>query len=215
MKKRLTSLGVDLGYRPQSYFWALDSHIRLASDITGAKRRAMYEAALRNGQHAIASALMETPELEGEDRQMMGLIHPDFMGGEYLPKKRGQEVEIARIVIASTTRDVTCVYARRGKSRIYYRVVDEYGGDTLANPTRTSIRPLTLSQLTDFFLSSWDLLNVLDGNFDRDGYPRHEVHGFIVDASSSFYAEFGDLVYEIVDAWVDEKHADFEEDEEE
>lgn len=63
-------------------------------------------------------------------------MHPKFMGGEYLPDRNSGEVEIARITIASTTRDVTSVYAKRGKHRIYYRVVDEYNGDTLVNPSR-------------------------------------------------------------------------------
>jgi hypothetical protein len=45
----------------------------------------------------------------------------------------------------------------------------------------------------------------LEANFGDHGYHREEVQGFIVDASSSFYAEFGDLVTQRVDAWVDEK----------
>jgi len=110
--------GIDLAYRPHSYFWAADSGIRLASDITGANRRQMYYAALHSGQHEVAEALMATPVLDDEDRTMIGRIHPAYMGGEYLPRKAAQEVEIARIAIASTTQDVTCVYARRGKSRI-------------------------------------------------------------------------------------------------
>jgi len=52
---------------------------------------------------------------------------------------------IASITIASTTQDVTSVYARRGRKRIYYRVVDEYGGETLSGRrTRSSTQPLTL-----------------------------------------------------------------------
>ena len=35
------------------------------------------------------------------------------MGGEYLPDCDLNEVEIARITMASTTQDVTCVYAKR------------------------------------------------------------------------------------------------------
>jgi hypothetical protein len=31
------------------------------------------------------------------------------------------------------------------------------------------------------------------------------VQSFIVDASSSFYAEFGDLVIQKVDAWIDQR----------
>jgi hypothetical protein len=181
--------------------------IRLASDITGADRWAMYEQALREGNDALAISLIDEPVLGSEDRRIIGSIHPAFMGGEYLPRRKVQEVEIARITIASTTQDVTCVYARRTKSRIHYRVVDEYEGTTLDRDQCTSSRPLTLKQLTDFFLTSWDLLGCLEANFSDDAYPRDAVHGFIVDASSSFYAEFDDLVRQRVDEWLDEKHA--------
>lgn len=209
-KARRTAGGIDLGFRPQTYFWALDKGIRLASDITGANRRKMYEKAVEQGLDDAADALIAEPVLSEEDRQMIGRIHPAFMGGEYLPRRRSQAVEIARITIASTTQDVTSVYARRGAGRIHYRVVDEYGGDTLTNPTRTSVRPLTLGQLTDYFLSSWKLLDVLEMNFG-DRYSRDEVHDFIVSASSSFYAEFGSLIRERVDDWLDERTEDEEE----
>jgi len=210
-KARSPRAGIDLDYRPQTYFWALDAGIRLASDITGAHRKAMYEQAVQDGNDALATLLIEEPVLSGESRQTFGSFHPAFMGGEYLPRRKAQEVEIARITIASTTQDVTCVYARRTKSRIHYRVVDEYEGDTLSRPTRTSTRPLTLEQLVNFFLSSWDLLDCLETNFFDDAYPRDQVHGFIVDASSSFYAEFEDLVRQRVDRWLDDKHAELEE----
>jgi hypothetical protein len=127
------------------------------------------------------------------------------MGGEYLPNREAQEVEIARITIASTTQDVTCVYAKRGASRIHYRVVDEYENMTLDERTRTSLRPLTLIELFDFFIKGWDLFCCLEANFGDHGYNREEVQGFIVDASSSFYAEFGDLVTQRVDIWVDQR----------
>ena len=97
------------------------------------------------------------------------------MGGEYLPDQRRREVEIARITIASVTQDVTSIYARRTKHRIVYRVVDEYGGETLAEKnTRSSKQPLTLVQLADFFLGGWDLLQVLEMNSfnDRGGRTK-------------------------------------------
>ena len=65
-------------------------------------------------------------------RQYLGSLHPSGMGGEYLPDLTTQEVEIARITIASTTQDVTCVYARRAGYAIALRVVDEYDGGTLS-----------------------------------------------------------------------------------
>ena len=104
---------IDLGYRPQSYFWPITHDTHVITAIKGERRR---------------SAL--------------GRLHPSFMGGEYLPDRRDTEVEIARINIDSTTSDVTSVYAKAGKDRIRYRVVDEYNGDTLSEKrTRSSKRP--------------------------------------------------------------------------
>ena len=198
--------GLDLGYRPTGYFWAQLKGIALVSDIKGAERRRLYAQALESGNDALLPVELRQDTLDESDRQGLGRIHPAFMGGEYLPTREAAEVEIARITIASTTQDVTCVYARQVGGRIHYRVVDEYGGDTLSGAgTRTSTRPLTLKQLADYFLESWDLIACLDCNFEGDGYPRDRVHGFIVDASSSFYAEFDRLIRARVDEWLDTK----------
>ena len=201
--------GIDLKYRPNSYFWAREHHITLLSDIKGAERRKIYESALGGGNaHLIDPGLVEHA-LTAEDRTMQGRIHPNFMGGEYLPNQGAGEVEIARITIASTTQDVTSVYARRVGQRIHYRVVDEYSGGTLQGRSeRTSLKPLTLKQLVDFFLGSWDLICCLDANIESDGYPRNEVHDFIVDAYSSFYPQFGSLINARVNDWLDSVSVD-------
>ena len=73
--------------------------------------------------------------------EALGRIHPAFMGGEYLPDLSQDEVKIARITIASTTQDVTSVYARRGKNRIHYRVVDEYGGRDAVGTEHAHLHP--------------------------------------------------------------------------
>ena len=107
-------------------------------------------------------------------------------------------------MLTLTTQDVTCVYARQVGQRIHYRMVDEYNGDTLKGKgTRTSILPLTLEQLVGFFLKSWNLIGCLDCNFCDDGHPVNRIHRFVVDASSSFYSEFGDLVHARIDEWLD------------
>ncbi len=196
---------IDLKYRPSNYFWAREHSIPLVSDIKGAERRKLYTGALLAGVPEWVDPALLQHALPNEHRQAQGRIHPAFMGGEYLPNNRNGEVEIARITIASTTQDVTCIYARPVGQRIHYRVVDEYSGDTLeGRGHRTSLKPLTLKQLTDFFLKSWNLLSCLDANFESDGYPRDEVHDFIVDASSSFYAEFDSLIHAHVDEWLDQ-----------
>jgi hypothetical protein len=131
---------IDLAFRPKTYFWPLGLEKQLLTHIKGAECRAA-----------------------------IGRIHPTLMGGEYLPDMNDDEVEIARIEIRSTTSDVTSVYARRIETGIHYRVVDEYGGDTLSgHDERDSIEPLTLAELTEFFLDSWSLLDCLEMNFETD-----------------------------------------------
>lgn len=120
----------------------------------------------------------------------------------YLPDLMESEVMVARIVIASTTQDVTCVYARRGKHRIYYRVVDEYGGSTISvRGTRTSMRPLTLGQLEAFFNGAWSIFAVLDANFGDSGYDLDEMLDFVVCVESEFYPRLDTLYRRRISAW--------------
>lgn len=196
--------GFDTQYRPDTYFWAQQYKVKLISDIKGAERQKFYQHALQSGDLDTTELALFESTLDAETRQQWGRIHPACLGGEFLPRQKSAEVEIARIVIASTTQDVPCVYARQVGQRIRYRVVDEYNGSTLSGTgVRTSVKPLKLGQLVDFFLDSWDLIACLDCNFESDGYPSDEIHGFIVDASSSFYAEFGSEVRARVNSWLD------------
>jgi hypothetical protein len=129
------------------------------------------------------------------------------MGGEYLPDLAHKEVMIASITIASVPRDVTSVYARRGKHRIHYRVVDEYDGDTLSEPrARTSTRPLTLGQLEVFFNGAWSLFGVLAMNFDD--YDVEEMLRFVVSVDSPFYPQIGQLYEQRIRAWASARRAE-------
>jgi hypothetical protein len=94
---------------------------------------------------------LASDELSDEARERLGRIHPTFMGGEYLPGYRANEVEIARIELQSTTADVISVRARqagRKRARIEYKVVNEYRSEFVFKPHSTN-RPLTLGQLVD------------------------------------------------------------------
>jgi hypothetical protein len=197
---------IDLKYRPHSYFWAKEIGVQLSSQIKGAERKVLFESLVAQGRGDEIDELLSKPVLSIDERQSFGRYHPHFMGGEYLPDRTGEEVEIARITIASTTRDVTSVYASQGAKRIHYRVVDEYDGDTLRGTAhRATLKPMTLGQLTNFFMSTWDLLNVLDFNFEDGGYSSEEIKSFVIDASSSFYAEFGQLIDVRIDKWIKTK----------
>ena len=167
---------IDLYYRPHSYFWADEKGIQLSSQIKGAKRKALYDASVAEDESSNFDELLKKPSLSNSERDLIGKIHPSFMGGEYLPEKITSEVEIARITINSTTQDVTSVYVSLKDNLIYYQVVDEYDGETLSDEKEffTEV-PMTLTELCDFFLNAWPLMEVLEMNFEESNYDLYEV----------------------------------------
>ncbi len=198
----LSTRSIDLDYRPRTYFWPLGLKPHPLSSIKGANRRERIARVLaEDPDAAIPEALLQSA-LEEPLRQFIGRLHPSEMGGEYLPDLLPDEVEIARITIASTTQDVTCVYARQAGDGIALRVGDEYEGDTLSSRRgRKYPGPLSLGELTNFFLRRWNLLDVLQMNFEDEGYPSEDVFGFFW-ASSDFYPELDDLVRYRVRKWL-------------
>ena len=194
--------GIDLAFRPPSYFWPLGLETHLLARIKGAERRATVQRLIDAGRlDEIPNGLLQSM-LDEPVREALGRIHPAFMGGEYLPDLTSNEVSIARITIASTTRDVTSVYARRCKHRIHYRVVDEYQGDTLSEKrARTSTQSLTLGELETFFSGAWSLFDVLDSNFGDGGYDLNQMLRFVVAVESEFYPQLGTLYKRRIEAW--------------
>ena len=188
---------LDLSYRPESYFWPITHETHRIAAIKGERRRNIIRAAFDADAVTPLDEYYAVPVLDEPDRRALGALHPSFMGGEYLPNRQETEVEIARINIDSTTSDVTSVYAKAGKSRIYYRVVDEYNGDTLSDKrTRTSKRPLTLAELVKFFLGAWSLKDVLEGNdLDLEG-----AHDF-THPSSELYPQFSAAIRAKIKEW--------------
>ena len=188
---------LDFSYRPERYFWPITHETHLIAAIKGERRRNIIRAAFDANTVTPLDEHYAAPVLHEQDRRALGALHPSFMGGEYLPNRQETEVEIARINIDSTTSDVTSVYAKAGKNRIYYRVVDEYNGDTLSEKrTRTSKQPLTLGELVEFFLGAWHLNEVLEMNeLDREGAQA------FTHPSSEFYPEFGKAIRAKINEW--------------
>src|SRR6056297_2099715 len=192
--------GIDYSYRPERYFWPMDAETQILTRVKGAIRRDYVKAMIDDGRFDEIPADITREELSEEDRKAAGRIHPWLMGGEYLPKLRKHEVEIARTTLKSTTRDVACVYAKRGKNRIYYRVVNEYEGefDLLAEPTkRTSIKPMTLVSLVEFFAHSWGFMEILESNYYWGEGDTEEILDFFT-GESEFYDEFHEALVEKV-----------------
>ena len=196
----------DLDYRPRTYFWPLGLKPHPLSSVKGALRRQLIAGVLAEDPDADIPRLLLKPALPEPLRQFVGGLHPSGMGGEYLPDLIPTEVEIARITIASTTQDVTCVYARQVEDGVFLRVVDEYDGDTLSSKRgRKYPGPISLGQLSRFFLNRWNLLDVLRMNFEEHYYrPEERVMRFFR-GSSDFYPEFDDLLRHRVRKWVDQQ----------
>ena len=181
---------IDLDYRPAGYFGPQSLEDYVLSRVKGALVKRRLRELLASNEHDEVAQLLREHGVPEEECRARGGVHPLLMGGNYLPGSDSGEVEIARIFIHSTTGDVTAVYARMAGPQIHYRVVDEYGGDTLQGKTTCeSIRPLTLGELYDFFTSAWPFHEVLDANFEGD---TESMLGFFV-AESDFYPELDAL----------------------
>ena len=181
---------IDLDFRPPTYFRPQQLEKYLLSKVKGAVLRKRLEALFEAGRHDEVRHLLGDAAFSAADRAALEALHPMFMGGHYLPDTGDAEVEIARISLHSTTFDVTSVYARAEDGAIHYRVVDEYGGDTLQGPSEaTTTAPMTLGELADFFLSAWPLIELLEMTYedDLDGAMRFFY------ADSDFYPDFDHL----------------------
>jgi len=178
---------INLDFRPVTYFGPQSLPEHLLSRVKGDVVKRQLEALYKENKFEELSCLLDTIGVDKEEIKALGSVHPMFMGGNYLPDLTINEVEIARIAISSTTFDVTCLYARFDAGKIHYRVVDEYDGDTLSGPSEmVSEQPLTLGEMTDFFLAAWSLIDVLEMNFDDDLNSALDFFS----ASSDFYSDF-------------------------
>ena len=198
--------GIDLHYRPKGYFWPLDLRTHVVSRTKGTIRRSEVSAAFDFGAEDALPGELIQHELDPDLRVSVGRVHPWLMGGEYLPDQSGDEVEIARITIASTTMDVQSVYARRDGGFIQYRVVDEYDNDYVTGKSACRSRlPLTLRDLTSFFIGAWPLIEVLEmnfgsGSYDDTSYDADKIRAFY-GCWSEFYADFDAAVERRVERW--------------
>ena len=184
------SAEINLGYRPDTYFPPQKLERYLLSKIESALVRVKIQALLDAGRHAEVRTLLTAEGISAADRKALESFHPMFMGGNYLPDTEDGEVEIARISIKSTTCDVTCVYARPDGGAIHYRVVDEYGGETLQGTTETRTdKPMAVGEFADFFLGAWPLIDVLEMNFENDRAASLDFFS----AESEFYPDFDRL----------------------
>ena len=139
----------DFDFRPDYWEVPADPIAELTRNVKGQLRRKLIAEIVSGhaGEEEVHPDLL--PD-ELDDPNLLGHLHPWFMGGEYLPDYLPGELEIARIVLESTTMDVISIRARPEGQNIHYRVLDEYPEQgplvVLDGPT-TSERPLTFGEL--------------------------------------------------------------------
>ena len=187
---------IDLNYRPEGYFRPVGLQRYLISQVKSAAVRRRLEWLLEEGRCEELDALLGDTGVPNGILRGLESVHPSFMGGNYLPDLEEGEVEIGRIEIASTTGDVTSLYAKKIDGKHMFRIVDEYDGGTLTDETfMEAEQPLTLGQMADFFLGGWSLTEVLEMNeFQED---IEGALGFFV-AKSDFYPKFNEVCVERV-----------------
>lgn len=174
---------IDLDYRPGGYRRSPGSLQDLIAQIRGSTSRAMARDLIEQGRGDEVALLAEA--LTSTVVQMLEARNPAFMGGNYLPALEAGEVEVARITLRSTTADVTAVHARPAEDGwIEYRVVDEYGGEGLPQPSTTRRPgPMTLGEFAEFFLHASGLVSTLR---DNHGDDLEQALGFFT-VESDFY----------------------------
>lgn len=206
------AIGFNYGYRPTSYFNDLDPQTIIVASILGEERRKDVKERLASGDFdpLVFGEWLTESKLDESTRKLIGSAHPRFMGGEYLPSFTDEEIEIARIVLASVTQDVYSIRAKRQGKRICYRVVDEYDS-TFKLAKSWSLKPLTLKELIGLIdgtnqdgdeKSEGLVFSTIAWNVEATGDPE-EMRDFIA-VSSSFYPELGQYYDETITQYLDE-----------
>ena len=213
--------GIDYSYRPSSY-WDDDSPTQaILKNIKGDFRREEIRRALAKGEIEEIPQEILRDTISDDLRKATGRIHPRFMGGEYLPDYREDEVEIARISLASTTNDIISIRARRGRTGlIRYSIADEYNGDfTYVLSRKTSRQPLTLRQLVSFLENSCqnevpgDLITGYN-DMNNEWLSDRESLRHFTRIRSEFYPQLHTHCEHVFDDWVEQEAREKAEEEE-
>jgi len=208
--------GVDLTFRPKTYWPVTKKDKKVLSRIKGKVRRDAARRILEaGGTLDDVPGLFSEAKLSNLDRQYWGALHPRNMGGEYLPDLPPRTVEIVRISLESTTADQWSVRATREKDRIVYSVKDEYGTKFELAFTESE-KPLTLGELIHFidnsrhpddvcgghglFLSNWAWIISEENDYEQ-AFQFASI-------DSDFYPELSSYYCGVAAEWAEEIEAD-------
>jgi hypothetical protein len=147
------------------------------------------------------------------------------MSGEYLPDFQEDEVEIARVTLASVTGDVISIRARHDGTLIRYRIVDEYEGESVYHcEPDESVRPLTMRELVELIDNTQGegmypdygtgLTTVWRDFHANNGSSPEEMVRFVT-VSSEFYPDLRRYYEDEAAMWLKQHLAEFGPDDEE
>tara|TARA_Y100000031_G_scaffold103100_1_gene113037 strand:+ start:246 stop:1535 length:1290 start_codon:yes stop_codon:yes gene_type:complete len=145
----------DMEFRPHSYWGSQELETNLLSKIKGQERRRIVKKMIEDGD--IKDNAMVKEKLTEWERKTIGRLHPVYMGGEYLPDANKNQVEIARVIMKSTTQDIISIRATKRKNNINYSIDDEYADDELDGYVvfqKTSKYPFSFKELINFLDNS-------------------------------------------------------------
>ncbi len=223
----MTQHAFNLDLRPTSYWGPADDPRVRIHRVKGQDRRIAAETLLQTGNsNELASAEFDE-SLSDDARDFRGRVHPGLMSGEYLPDFEGDEVEIARVTLASVTGDVISIRARHDGTAIRYRILDEYEGETVYHcEPEESPGPLTMRELVELidcaqgegmYPDYGTGLTTVWRDFHADNGSSPEEMARFVRVSSDFYPDLRRYYEAEAAEWLRVRLAEFasEEDEEE
>jgi hypothetical protein len=163
-----------------------------------------FSAKLEMFEHAVESPEYQPSSYWSNNGQPIVGFHteirqPYYDVGEYLPELDPREVEIARIVLRSTTGDVISVRARPKGDRIAYSAVDEYETQFKVKPEESK-GPLSHEQLIN-------MLEELQVEEETGNYLQqllNEDPDFL-SAHSDFYPGLNVTFEKLLHEWMKEK----------
>jgi len=213
-------MSINMNYRPFTYWPESENREQRLTKILGKARRDITRKILNSGgikELNAVGAEFSQGELDENDRKAWGSLHPNLMGGEYLPPYADDEVEIIRISLKSTTADQICVRACRQNGNIQYRVVDEYDTDYVL-PFNHSEYPLTMSELINLLEHTDNSFNEVEGGLIRNHWfsnveymdPEEAVD--FVSVESAYYPEIARYYSIAADKWLSEQSVEEYED---
>ena len=183
----------DMDFRPHSYWGPQELETNLLSKIKGQERRRIVKKMIKDGD--IKDNAMVKEKLTEWERNLISKLHPVYMGGEFLPDTKNNEVEIARVIMKSTTQDIISIRAKKRKKDIVYSVEDEYNSEEEGFGykliQKTSKKPFSFREF----------INFLDKCFFSGGGG---AVGIVGGARDDNYFNFGDSDVD------PEEHWDFE-----